>query len=101
LITSENGNFANYASHARSHMKAIMAPADSPNEDAFVLGDVAAELEIEARPDDDDDSDSDDEYSRKPSEGTNYILANKGGYLHLLAKIKLGVVLTSVLDGSG
>ena len=41
-------------------MKAIMAPADAPNEDAFVLGDAAAEVAIELRPNE-DENDEDDE----------------------------------------
>jgi hypothetical protein len=39
----------NYTSHARGSMPAILAPADSPSEEQFTLGNVAAELELEPR----------------------------------------------------
>ena len=39
----------NYTSHSRGSMPAILAPADSPSEEQFTLGNVAAELELEPR----------------------------------------------------
>ena len=40
------GTFYNYTSHSRGSMPAILAPADSPSEEQFKLGNVAAELEL-------------------------------------------------------
>ena len=45
----DTGNFYNYTSHSRGSMPAILAPADSPSEEQFTLGNVAAELELEPR----------------------------------------------------
>ena len=45
----DTGNFCNYTSHSRGSMPAILAPADSPSEEQFTLGNVAAELELEPR----------------------------------------------------
>ena len=41
--------FYNYPSHFYDSMPAILAPADSPSEEQFTLGNVAAELELEPR----------------------------------------------------
>ena len=43
------GNFCNYTSHSRGSMPAVLGPADSPSEEQFTLGNVAAELELEPR----------------------------------------------------
>jgi hypothetical protein len=65
LAPNKDGIYANYASHSRSHLKAVLAPADSPSDDMFVLGDVAAEVEMEARPEveeeEADEADEDDD----------------------------------------
>jgi len=45
----DTGNFYNYTSHSRGSMPAIPAPADSPSEKQFTLGNVATELELEPR----------------------------------------------------
>ena len=47
--SADKGYFYNYPSHARGSMPAILAPADSPSEEQFTLGNVAAELELEPR----------------------------------------------------
>ena len=39
-------------------MPVALAPADAPNEDEFVLGDVAAELEMEPRIEEDEEEDA-------------------------------------------
>ena len=41
--------FYNYTSHSRGSMPSILAPADSPSEEQFTLGNVAVELELEPR----------------------------------------------------
>ena len=43
------GIFYNYTSHSRGSMPTILAPADSPSEEQFTPGNVAAELELEPR----------------------------------------------------
>ena len=43
------GEFLNYTSHSRSKMPALFAPADSPTESQFTLGNVAAELDYVPR----------------------------------------------------
>ena len=47
--SSADGTFYNYTSHSRGAMPAVLAPADSPSEEQFTLGNVAAELELEPR----------------------------------------------------
>ena len=44
--SADTGNFYNCAIGS---MPAILAPADSPSEEQFTLGNVAAELELEPR----------------------------------------------------
>ena len=48
--SSADGTFYNYTSHSRGSMPVILAPADSPSEEQFTLGNVAAELELELEP---------------------------------------------------
>ncbi len=60
LAPNEQGAFTNYASHSRSRLSVALAPADSPDEDSFVLGDVAAEVELEVRPEEEEAEDGDD-----------------------------------------
>jgi hypothetical protein len=50
LAPLEDGAFVNYTSHSRATMPTALAPADAPTDDVFVLGDVAGEVEMEARP---------------------------------------------------
>ena len=45
----DTGNFYNYTSHSCGSMPAVLAPANSPSEEQFTLGNVAAELELEPR----------------------------------------------------
>ena len=45
----DTGDFCNYTSHSRGSMPAVLAPADSPSEEQFTLGNVAAELDLEPR----------------------------------------------------
>ena len=49
LAELDSGRFVNYASHSRGSMPGILAPADSPPEGEFMLGNVAVELELEPR----------------------------------------------------
>ena len=47
--SSADGTFYNYTSRSRGSMPVILAPADSPSEEQFTLGNVATELELEPR----------------------------------------------------
>ena len=49
LAELDSGRFVNYASHSRGSMPGILAPADSPPKEEFMLGNVAVELELEPR----------------------------------------------------
>jgi len=52
--------FRNYTGHGRrGALPSVMAPADAPDDGIFRVGDVAAELEMEARPEDAPDIDED------------------------------------------
>ncbi len=48
-VSVDTGTFYNYTSHSRGTMPVILAPADSPSEEQFTLGNVATELELEPR----------------------------------------------------
>ena len=45
----DTGTFYIYTRHSRGSMPVILAPADSPSEQQFTLGNVVAELEAEPR----------------------------------------------------
>jgi len=69
----DTGNFYKYTSHSRG---SILAPADSPSEEQFMLGNVAAELELEPRRtnllgafDDADDADGQDDLAPDAADG--------------------------------
>ena len=49
LAKSATGLFCNYTSHSRGSMPVSLAPADSPSEEQFTLGNIAAEFELEPR----------------------------------------------------
>lgn len=61
LAPDEHGIYARYSTHCRSTMKAHLAPADSPSDEHFVLGDVAAALEIDSHFQQENDEDEYDE----------------------------------------
>ncbi len=72
----DTGTFFNYTSHSRGSMPAILAPADSPSEEQFTLGNVAAELELEPRRanllgafDDADDANGQDDLAPDAADG--------------------------------
>jgi hypothetical protein len=48
-VSIGTGTFYNYTSHSRGSMPTILAPTDSPSDEQFTLGNVAAELELEPR----------------------------------------------------
>jgi hypothetical protein len=71
-----HGQLYNYTSHSRGSMPAVLAPADSPSEDQFTLGNVSAELELEPRranllgaSDDADDADGQDDLAPDAADG--------------------------------
>ena len=45
----DTGNLYNYTSHSRGSIPTVLALADSPSEEQFTLGNVAAELDLEPR----------------------------------------------------
>ena len=61
LAPQEGGAFVNYASHSRATMPTALAPADAPTDDMFVLGDVASEVELEARPQEEEEEEGEGE----------------------------------------
>ena len=67
LWEDEKGEFVKYTTHARGSMPAILAPANSPSEEQFVLG---GEL-IVPEADSDDDTDSDDAPVAVGTDGTD------------------------------
>ena len=72
----DTGDFYNYTSHSRGSMPSILAPADSPSEEQFTLGSIAAELELEPRRanllgafDDADDANGQDDLAPDAADG--------------------------------
>lgn len=77
LAPTDNAGYVNYTGSVRGSVPAVLAPADSPDDDRFVIGDVMAELQL------DDDGAEDDEDEFEDEEDDPRLVLTDGGVQRL------------------